>query len=280
MAGLSNIHIAGANTAETVALVHEALLGLAAALGLEALETDDLNTAVIEACNNVVHHAYDGGEGPLEVDFHALSGAVEVAVRDRGIGIRPHLGERTQPHTGIGMPIVHALTERVAFSKLAGGGTEVSMLFATPDAAALEQLEGNEPRARIAGAGEGEGAGRLEISLAPSAVARAALPRLLGALAAHAGFAAERIADVGLLATAIAASADGAIGADGLGVDVRLAPLELELRVGPLRAGSATALLESGNAGLGLALERVSDDRDGASRADAETLALRVIERG
>jgi anti-sigma regulatory factor (Ser/Thr protein kinase) len=259
MAEVSNIRIDGLNTAETVAVVHEALLGVAEALGLEALETDDLNTAVIEACNNVVHHAYEWGEGPIEVEIYALAGAVEVAVRDSGIGIRPHLGERTQPHTGIGMPIVHALTERVAFSKLAGGGTEVSMLFATPGAAALEQLDEHRPQSHIAGAGER--AGTIEISLGPSSVARAVLPRLLSSLAARAGFAAGRISGVRLLAGTIATSAHDAISDGHLGVAVSLAPLKLELRIGPLRAGSATTLLESSTDDLGLEVERVTDDR-------------------
>ncbi len=274
MAELSNIRVDGANSAETVAVVHEALLGLAASLGLEALETDDLDTAVSETCNNVVHHAYDGAEGPLEVEIYALPGAVEVAVRDRGIGIRPHLGERTLPHTGIGMPIVHALTERVAFSKLAGGGTEVRMLFATPNAAALVPLEGHEPHTPIAGAGA------IEISLAPSSLARAVLPRVLGALAARADFAAERIPDVQLLAGAIAASATEEIDGGRLGVAVILAPRDLELRIGPLRTGSAPALLDSGAVGLGLAVERVSDDRKDASYGHAEALALRLTEGG
>ena len=55
------------NRPQNVALVRQALGGLAGAVGLDDGLLADVKTAVSEACNNVVLHAYPGGEGPLEV---------------------------------------------------------------------------------------------------------------------------------------------------------------------------------------------------------------------
>ena len=45
------------------------LAGVAEAIDLDAEQLDDIRTAVTEACNNAVLHAYEGSEGPLEVDI-------------------------------------------------------------------------------------------------------------------------------------------------------------------------------------------------------------------
>ena len=50
---------------ETLTLVRGVLAGVAELIGLDPELLDDLKTAVSEACNNVVMHAYDGVAGPL-----------------------------------------------------------------------------------------------------------------------------------------------------------------------------------------------------------------------
>jgi len=287
MGEIANVSVRLSSAPESVAVVQQALGGVAAELGLDALEANDVNTAVTEVCNNVVLHAYEGTRGPLEVAVHVLAGALEVVVRDRGIGIRPHLGERTQPHTGLGMPIVHALTQRLVFSKLDGGGTEVRLLFTTPDVLAPDALAGDQLESRTAGEGEDEHT--IAIALGPSTIARAVLPRILGALAKRAQFSSEGIAEVQLLADALARNAGEWLAAGQLGLTVELAPHELELYVGPLRAGGAATVLDStaGAGGVGLLIERLSGDPHDASLdphdapGDAgELLALRLLERG
>jgi anti-sigma regulatory factor (Ser/Thr protein kinase) len=280
MGEIANVRLRLSNAAESVAVVQQALGGLAAELGLDALEANDLNTAVTEVCNNVVLHAYEGTRGPLEVAVRVLAGALEVAVSDRGIGIRPHLGERTQPHTGLGMPIVHALTQRLVFSKRDGGGTEVRMLFTTPEVLAPAALAGDELESRTAGEGEDEQT--IAIALGPSAIARAVLPRVLGALARRVELSGEGIAAIQPLADALAATAGDWLDASQLGLTVELAPHELKLHVGPLRTGGATALLAATVAvdGAGLLIERLPDDPDGACGDAEELLALRLLDRG
>ncbi len=86
-AEIPNVCLSLPNRPENVLVVRQALTGFADSLGLNAIETNDVNTAVTEACNNVVLHAYGGGEGPLEVDVYALDDAIAVLVRDHGNGI-------------------------------------------------------------------------------------------------------------------------------------------------------------------------------------------------
>ena len=57
---------------ENVLIVRQALRGLSEALGLDEIELNDISTAVTEACNNVVSHAYGELEGGvLEVQIDA-----------------------------------------------------------------------------------------------------------------------------------------------------------------------------------------------------------------
>jgi anti-sigma regulatory factor (Ser/Thr protein kinase) len=263
-----NLWLKLSNAPESLLLVHQALSAIAGALGLDALETDDLRTAAAEACKNVVYHAYEGGEGPLEVELHTLEAAIEVVVRDHGIGIRPHLGERTLPHNGIGMPIVHALCQRVLYSNLDGGGTEVRMRLAMPNVVELAPAgqtpgppetaggdaegEGRGERGRSgeagaggegegrgerdrggeAGGGEGELLSTVAMTLAPSALADAVLAPVLRALAARAGLSAAGADEGGRRARTLAASF-GESGASGpLQIALEVAADGLDLRIG------------------------------------------------
>jgi hypothetical protein len=110
-------------------------------------------------------------------------------------------------------------------------------------------------------------------------VARTVLPRVLSALAARAYFSTDRISDVQLVADTLVTTAPDSIVGSHLGVRVMLAPRDLELRIGPLRAGSAREILASDVDGLGPVLGRLTDDQLIAPDEAAETLALRMLER-
>jgi serine/threonine-protein kinase RsbW len=238
MAETPNVQLSLPNNAENVLVVRQALSGVAAVLALDAIETNDVNTAVTEACNNVVMHAYDGGEGPLEVDVYALPDVLTVVVRDRGSGIRQHEHEHEHEHedahTGMGIPVIEALSRRVEFIEALDGGTEVRMEFDAPRAPSLVPIHGAGRTSTHAV--HSELAGTIELRLAPNAIARAVLPRVLSALAARAYFSTDRIADVQLVADMLAANAGESISGTQLDVGVTIAPRNLELRVGPLLA--------------------------------------------
>src|SRR6202012_1285777 len=89
MAESPNVCLTLSNQPDNVVLVREALSGIAATVGVDEIDLNDIRTAVTEACNNVVLHAYDGEEGPLQIEVFVSSRAVEVVVRDHGTGIKP-----------------------------------------------------------------------------------------------------------------------------------------------------------------------------------------------
>ena len=107
----------------------------------------DINAAVSEACNNVVVHAYEGAEGPMDVYLWIQPTELEVIVRDRGVGIRPNVPEPGLEVQGLGLSLIQALTDRVEFLGGKGEGTSVRMSFAFDDGS-----QGRRPTA-IAGTG-------------------------------------------------------------------------------------------------------------------------------
>jgi len=240
MAEIPNVRLSLPGSAENVLVVRQVLSGVAASVTLDAIETNDVKTAVSEACNNVVMHAYGGEEGPLEVDVFARRGAIAVIVRDEGSGILPRELDPEEAHTGMGIPVIHALTRRAEFTNLADGGTEVRMEFATPKAHSLEPIDdnGEASTARIGGPPQDT----VELQLAPNAIARSVLPRVLSALAARAYFSVDRIAEVQHAADELTASASGRIDGSRLDIGVTVAPRKLQLRVGPLRTGGTLAV--------------------------------------
>ena len=105
---------------ECVSLVRAMLAGVGERLELDHGLLDDLKTAVSEACNNVVLHAYGSRRGPLSVQLKVGESAVEAAVCDRGGGFRTVVDEARM---GLGLPVIGALADRVEFLRVPGGGT-------------------------------------------------------------------------------------------------------------------------------------------------------------
>lgn len=115
---------------ENVAVVRQALGGLANVLGIDGVALDDMKLAVTEACTNVVVHAYPEAEGPLEVEMRPGGATLTVVVRDHGGGIRPRLDASSTSALGLGMPLMASLADDFVVHGAPGGGTEVRMTFA------------------------------------------------------------------------------------------------------------------------------------------------------
>lgn len=280
MADLPNVRLTLSNRPENVALVRQTLTGLAEGLGLDAADFDHINTAVAEACNNVVLHAYGGGAGPLEVEMHVSPLALRVVVRDRGRGIRPRMEASEPADGGIGLPMIRALSNSVELRDLGGDGTEVHMEFATPTAAPiepvaddqlLEQAEGSPP----------EPANVTVLGVAPAPLARSVLPRVLCSLAARASFSTERIADTQLLADTLLEHLDGSAETGHLGFAMSIEQDELEMRMGPLNPGGAANLMaDCAAAGMRPLIERLIDAQATDDSGSHELLALKLVDRG
>jgi serine/threonine-protein kinase RsbW len=272
-----NVRLRLSNRSENVLLVREMLTGVAEALDLESSDLYDIRTAVTEACNNVVLHAYEGGEGPLEVDLTASAEAIEVVVRDQGIGIRPRIRAADEAALGIGLPLIQALVQSVEFSEMPDGkGTSVRMHFQAPGRQQVDlATNGEEPLA----APNGDG-GAAVITIVPASLARPVLPRVLSVLAARAHFSTDRISDAQMLADALAAHAPTSLGADRIALAVNVDSRRLGLRVGPLDAGRADKLiLDSAVDGLGVVIEKLIDERSVAPVGSAEMLELQLVDR-
>ncbi len=275
MARQPNVRLDLINRAENVLLVRETLTGVAEATGLDASDLNDVRTAVTEACNNVVLHAYAGEEGPLEVEIAVDPRRLDVIVRDHGVGINggaaPSEGE-----PGIGIPVIQALSDEVDFTEPAGGGTEVRMEFAANDVRGLQAPTGEDAGA----AARPPEAATAMISIAPAELARAVVPRVLCAFAARAHFSTDRISDSQLLADALVAHASDSLADGYLSIAVDVEPRDIELRVGPLAAGRAERLvLDSDMEGLGRVLEKLADSHGVTSSEAHDTLTLQLLDR-
>jgi serine/threonine-protein kinase RsbW len=114
---------------EGVAVVRQALAGMADALDFDASVLADMKMAVSEACTNVVVHAYDDDAGTLEVEMLADEVGLTIVVRDHGAGIQPRPARVEPPALGLGLPLIAALSDAFELRGSAGSGTEVRMTF-------------------------------------------------------------------------------------------------------------------------------------------------------
>jgi serine/threonine-protein kinase RsbW len=255
MASQPNLRLTLSSSPENVLVVRQALSGVAEALRLSSVQSNDLYTAVTEACNNVVMFAYAGGEGPLEVAVLAEPDVLTASVADRGGGIgvaaaAPAIGQpRGEP--GIGLALIRAVADSVEMLPEPGGGTKVVMSFHTPlarrlDAVADPPTEGGDPS--VGELIDALPADTVRIELTPPALVPVVLPRTLTALAAGARFTIDQLANIDRLGRALASCArDSASVALSVSVAIRVMRLQLSpCRAAPGASANIAAALESG----------------------------------
>ena len=269
-----NVRLTIASRPENVALVREVLAGLADAVDF-GRSLEDAKAAVSEACNNVVVHAYPGGDGPLEVDIRLRAGELEVVVRDRGVGL-PTPRDADDPAggvgvtAGIGLAVIETLAVRVDYRGGSDRGLEVAMLFEIPELADQGDVRGERPWPT--GVQQPDCA---EISIAPAALSAAILNRLVGALGVRAGFSIDRLSDAQLVSDAIANRVGSFLEGQYLSVGVQATERRLLLRVDRLRDGGSAALVAGSAIGdLGPVLEQLTDEIDVSRDGSLEVLRL------
>ena len=255
--------------AENVALVRRAVEGAADALDLENALLIDVLTATSEACNNVALHAYGPGIGPLEMYLCPDDTELEVVVRDEGLGIRPRPTDEQTP--GMGLMLIHALTDTVEFRGSPGEGTEVRMTFRSPRRL-RKVANGGRPLRKQIDPPDGEAI----VSAASGPMAAAVFSRVLAMAGSRANFPVDRIAEMQLIADALAAHApSGSVGRH-LHMGMEPKPGGFVLRVGPLAPGSAESIVQaSGVSGTDRAiLEDLTAGHRVEPRNDGELLRL------
>lgn len=251
---------------QTLTIVRGILGGLAEVLAIDPELLDDLKTAVSEACNNVVLHAYGGAAGPMRVRVFVEPERLRVTVQDDGVGLPPG-GRGPDEASGIGVSVIRALTEDVRFGPGSDGGTVVEMDFAgRRDGERLYQMpdspDGAAPEQPIAPVRPGE----VVVTLSPVTLFAPVLGRLARTLAATAHFSLDRFSDVYLVTDTIAAHANGATAGPRIGARVMASERRLELVVGPFRRGTGAVLQASGverPSPLALLSDEVSVQREG-----------------
>lgn len=254
------------------------LKGVAETIKLDGNDLNDVRTAVTEACNNVVLHAYRGDEGPLELDVHTSLNTLEVVVRDCGIGIGPRIRTMGSTTGGIGMVMIQALARRVELADAAGGGSEVRMEFAAPNTRGLDASQADN--VELATIADCDLSTTVRATIAPIRLAGTVLPRILSVLAMRANFSTDRLSDVHLVADALVAHAPESIAGGHISTAVSFEPRSLELCVGPLGAGDARRLMiDSTMAGLGPIIESLTDHHRVAASGSSEVLALQLVDR-
>jgi serine/threonine-protein kinase RsbW len=261
---------------ETLTLVRGMLGGVAELFAIDPELLDDLKTAVSEACNNVVMHAYDGQAGPMRVRLFVTAGGIRVIVEDSGVGISslPRSNDRLQ---GVGLPVIQALTDGADFKRRPGGGTEVQMAFAA-------KRDGRALFKRPLTAGDddgwpGQAAGEVALSLSPVALLSSVLGRVARALAAASHFSLDRFSDVYLVTDALANHAATAASGPRIGCRLIARERRLELRVGPFRAGSGVRLRSDGPDGMISPLVLLSDEVTVERAGDDELLRLLLVDQ-
>ena len=262
---------------ETLTLVRGVLAGVAELIGLDPELLDDLKTAVSEACNNVVMHAYDGEPGPLSVRLYIEPEAIEAVVQDQGCGLPP-LTPEDESIRGVGLSVIRALANQADFRALPEGGTEVRMSFdGQRDGKPLFHLP-SRPGADEHGAPWLDGDAL--VSLSPVSLLAGVLGRVARALAARARFSLDRFSDVYLVTDAIAAHAGRAAQGPRLLFAISTDTQRLQLTIGPFIEGSSRHLSASApDYSAASALTMLSDELTVRQVGGAEVLRVMMADR-
>jgi anti-sigma regulatory factor (Ser/Thr protein kinase) len=228
---------------DSAGLVRAALGVLAKPFFLRPELVDDLKTAVSEACNNAVDHAYRGQSGAIAVRVEVMLESVEVSVRDWGGGF-----QQLAPagdHLRVGLPLINALANRAEFLTAPGSGTEVRMSFDVRHdprrddlLARLEEAEDLEAWAPWRRGLSGDAV----VTLLPVELLGEVLEPLTSALTARSRFSLERFSDVFLLTRAIAEHVSSTASSARVSFALAADGQQLELTLGPLRAGAGQSL--------------------------------------
>jgi serine/threonine-protein kinase RsbW len=243
-------------------LVRAALGGLASPFRLREELMNDLKTAISEACNNAVEHAYRGQRGAIAVHVDVGLESVDVSVRDWGGGFQDlaPAGDRLR----VGLPVINALADRTEFLTAPGSGTEVRMGFdlrhdsRRDGLLALveesEDLEAWTPWRRGL-------AGDMVVTLLPRELLAGVLEPLTSALTARSRFSLERFSDVYLVTRAIAAHVQSAASSRRVSFALSADERQLDLMIGPLRAGAGNQLRGMGSSDrLEASVTRLADE--------------------
>lgn len=264
----TELRLGFAARADNLALVRQALAGLADAASIPAEVLADLKQIATEACMNAVVHAYpEGDEGPVEVVARADAAEIEVRVRDWGAGFRPRPAD-AETSLRLGLPLIASIADSFEVERPRGGGTAIAA------------------RVRFNGDGDGEGeaesrpdtSAEAAVAITAGASARPVIARVLAIAGTRAGFSLDRMSDGVLLGDAIAAGPVGGFAENRVGIAIdECGAGGLCVSVGPLVEGGAQSLLERMELpGIGASVSQLADRVDTEERGDGEYVIIEL----
>ncbi len=111
---------------EYISLSRLALAGLSRVRELPDETLADLKLALTEACSNSVRHAYEDGEGHVDISFELHDDRLIVEVADDGTGFEPDEqgtdgGEDGLAEGGLGIAIIRSIADEVEIGAGADG---------------------------------------------------------------------------------------------------------------------------------------------------------------
>ncbi len=114
---------------EYISLGRLALTGLSRLRAFPEDVLADLKLALTEACTNSVRHAYDGGEGIVEILYELHPDRLVVEVTDTGEGFEHDDIEPEDPDElsegGLGIAIIQGLAGELEIGRGNGGGSRL-----------------------------------------------------------------------------------------------------------------------------------------------------------
>ena len=111
---------------EYITLSRLALAGLSRVRAFPDETLADLKLALTEACSNSVRHAYENGEGHVDISFELRDDRLIVEVADDGSGFEPDQHTRNGDEDeltegGLGIAIIRSIADEVEIGGGAGG---------------------------------------------------------------------------------------------------------------------------------------------------------------
>ena len=114
---------------EYISLGRLALTGLSRLRSFPEDVLADLKLTLTEACTNSVRHAYDGGEGMVEIRYELHADRLVVEITDTGEGFDHDAVEPEETDElsegGLGIAIIRALADELEIGRRNGGGSRL-----------------------------------------------------------------------------------------------------------------------------------------------------------
>lgn len=122
---------------ESLAKIADFVRQAAAGAGMNEEDLYAVETAVDEACSNIIEHGYHGeGIGDIECTCSVTAGEVTVILKDQAKPFTPgaisfnahNLDLYEHPGHGLGMYFMHKMMDEIHYTYIPGQGNQITMI--------------------------------------------------------------------------------------------------------------------------------------------------------